>query len=121
MTMTKRYIKWDRYKVNDNYYKHPNTDRLETYDEWIVFEELGFHGGESYLGTVEFDTDDVDTIKLAAYRRKTILQKYKFDLLTLKEVNILMKEWYPDDHQYFELDSDGFTIIDNRPITGEVE
>lgn len=119
MTIVKRYIKWDTYKVNDNFYKHPNTDRLETKDDWIVFEELAFSNGTSYLGTVEYDNVNVDTIKLAAYRNKSKLQKYGFVVLTLQETNQLMKAWYPNDYQYFELHEDGFTIIDNRPSIEE--
>ena len=81
MALVKKYIKWDKYKVHDTFYKHPNTDKLETKDDWITFTELEFTDNISYLGIVEYDSDNIDTIKLAAYRNKTKLKKYNFEIV----------------------------------------
>jgi hypothetical protein len=104
--MIKQYITWDRFKVSESQYIHP-TFGVENLFIGIKFNELGFcDGQDKYLGYMEGDEaiilEVIDYFKIHNIIEITPEQALQFCI-----------DWYNSTD--FELDTDGFTIIDNRP------
>ena len=94
----------DRYRI-----RHPNEDFETLWDPSKLVDtginEPKGHRSIAYLDLAEQHEDKVEKICLN-------FSHYAFTALTAEETVAKCIEWYGD---YFELDEDGFTIIDNRP------
>jgi hypothetical protein len=106
-------------KINDNVYHHPNTIKSLFEKEGVV-EETGLFKESStgliedrlYVGVV----DVVDEEKLGSV--VVIGDSFKIATKTPEEVVVSLKEFYPKtgEKDSFELDEDGFSLVDNREL-----
>lgn len=122
MTLRKRYFIWKIVKESDRFYSHPNTllAKREKWADKVTLVEYDYHNDSGwYLGHIEWD----DTVVAGS----TILEhaedfnRYTFQTRTPAEVITLLNSIYPPaegDNDYFSLDDDGFSIIDEKPIEG---
>ena len=121
MAIQKRYFIWKSYKETPKYYSHPNTQRwkkAEWEDLGIYLQEYEYNNGAGwYLAHIEWDDSLVAGSTILAHADNFI--QYRFEVKTPAETITLLNQMYPPadgDDDYFSLDQDGWTIIDNRPI-----
>lgn len=116
MVLKKKYFIWKIFKENDKFYSHPNTilEKKEKWADKIKLVEYGYEQNGWYLGHIEWDNDIVTAQQIVEHAED--FSKFNFQVKTPEEVLTLLKQFYPEDQEYFSLDTDGFTIIDNRPI-----
>lgn len=85
--MVKKWCTWKRVKVNDNFYKDPNTFE---FNENIKFTETIFQDGENiFAGIIEGSEKD---IKLFCNNHPEFSLQFKLE----KEIKDLINEWYSD-------------------------
>ena len=105
-----QYVTWDKLQINDNYYIHPTYNYNLQYPE-LSFTETGYNSGLSlYLGYITGFTGTVN-------ESVTYFSVFNIGTMTPSVAVDTLNEWYPSGVQGqddFELDADGWTIIDNR-------
>lgn len=117
MTLVKEYITWVAFH-NNNGITHINPNMTKNW-VFVTTTELNYGNTETdkrRLGIVEYD----DTEFLQKHKDRYIVEGSPFGVTfkTPQEAVDLCNEWYPapgSEADYFELGSDDFTIIDNRP------
>ena len=101
----KQYITWKRFKVSENQYIHP-TFGVENTISNIKFTEMEFNdGADIYIGYIEGEENDI----------KQVIDIFKIHDMVVITPAIALNCCVQWAGNYFELDEDGFTIIDNRP------
>ena len=124
MVIKKKYFIWKRVKQNDRFYSHPNTNHKRR-DRWkeksIIIQEYPYQQNGWYLGHIEWDNDIVTAAQIKEHADDFV--NYEIQAKTPIEVIDTLNNFYPPedgDNLYFSLDTDEFTIIDNRPIEEEI-
>lgn len=122
--MVQRYITWTPKKISDNEYKHPNTDNPRFPDDVTITETRYYHQPQSglieeriYLGILTYPQGWFSTINLERLRQAAD----RFNIIPRTPVEVIdyLNSTYPSpdgENDYFSLDVDEFTIIDNTPI-----
>lgn len=102
--MVKKYVTWNRHKLSDMQYIHPTYSIMNS---GLVnsFVELEYTDGDKYLGIVDVSSDEILNVVIDMFKI------FSLSFITEQQALSLCKSWYGD---YFELDKDGFNIIDNR-------
>ena len=105
----KKYITWNRKKVNDNYYQDPNTnDRASLESGWVVtFTETPYQLNWTFISVVEYP-DNTPQEQLDYFM--SIDPDFNFTILTEEEANALLQTAYN-----WEVSVNNFVFTDNRP------
>ena len=122
MVTIKKYITWNRFEIRHNVFADPDNsiNRL-----WELITFTGLPYGEVQLAThkdmrriaiLEYDDNDINSDVFTKFMNN--YSNFCFTEETPTKIIELLNEWYPNSEgeNYFSLDSDGFTIIDNKPI-----
>jgi len=122
--MVNRYFTWTPKKISDNDYKHPNTDFPRFPDDVTITETKYYHTPASglvderiYLGILTYPAGWFSTVNLD--RLKAVLDSFNVTPRTpIEVINYLNNAYLAPEGEadYFVLDNDNFTIIDNRPV-----
>ena len=124
MTMIKQYLTWQRLwngtdvgvdisaQINKNW-NYPGRE--------IICTELGYgflEKDKRLIAIVEYDDENYsEEVINRAYQS---LMPWLAMKKTPEEIIALLNEWYPSEgDDYFSLDEDGFSIVDNRPSPEE--
>lgn len=124
--MAKRYITWIPYKVSHNTIAHIKPVLDSNWSDVVTITETPYgkvSGDPRMLGIVEGNFTALTAVQPEG---DTILDRIKASaspfyvqiVATAQEAVDYCNQWYPsgEDPAYFELDVDGFSIVDNRPV-----
>jgi len=110
--MIKKYVTWTGFYADNRFIVHPTFEIKELWNGVISFKETSYGNTETdkrYLGIIEYD----DNLKQEVLDRFIFnFSKNAMFIITPEKALELCNEWYGN---YFELNKDGFTLIDNRP------
>lgn len=103
----KTYCLWTRYLFCENCYLDPTKGYMDSYSS-VTFTETEYYNNTDiyeYIGIMEGDESDING-------SITYFSSHEINLKTPAQIITLLNSWYGN---YFTLDSDDFTIIDDRP------
>ena len=113
----KQYLTWTRNHMKHDFLQDPYN---AVHNLWVSgnkplinYTEFGYGCTENdarMLAYIEYDDAIMDEELLERFRLNFCYHAFKF--ITEEKALELVIEWHGE---YFELDTDGFTIIDNRP------
>lgn len=112
MTMIKQYITWTRKWINKGMWQDPSYEANTQWNGTVKMTETCFNGGYDdtrFIGIIEYDDSFT---KIDRYINN--YSSYSFNMITTDKALELCTEWYGEG--MFELDSDGFTLLDKRPV-----
>jgi hypothetical protein len=118
MALITKYITWTPKYVRKNEYEHPDKAVHSLWNNVLTYAETSYSGGTNDLRHVALVEYDEAKLSNTAFQRFLFnFSEYAFYVETPNRIIELLTEWYGD---YFELDTDGITIIDNRPKEEEM-
>jgi len=115
--MVKEYITYARKWINKGIWQDPSYETNTQWNNIVFLTETSFGNTENdkrFLATIEYD-ENFDKID----RYINNYSSYSFTRITPAKALELCIEWYGED--MFELDVDGFTLIDKRPVPEVLE
>lgn len=135
MAIQKTYVTWMSFWVKGAFAVHPTSTVERNWSEHFTWEENITDKGTSINGTgidhrhlavLSWDDSTTNSVKIQDF--KTNMGVFAFKQKTVNEALALANTWYPvksgDEASfpdgYFELDTDNFTIIDNRPVDSPI-
>lgn len=112
--MVKQYLTWKRVKVNDNFYRDPNTDNVfKAITTWAIFHETPFQIPDwRFVSWVEYpDNTPQERID------QVISQNIAFEATFITEIqaNLLLRELWVDENNNAYVTVANFVFTDNRP------
>lgn len=126
--MVKTYFLWLPVTLGNGYTGHVGPAFNRNFGFWGTVQELSYTGG---MGNADpralavFETNKWTQLNNATPEGqtpldmiKTNLSMFNITIITPERALALCNQWYPPqngDSDYFSLDVDGFTLIDNRP------
>ena len=124
--MAKRYITWIPFRVSHNTIAHIKPVLDSNWSDVVTITETPYgrvSGDPRMLGIIEGNFSQINAVQPEG---DTLLDRIKASVApfyvqvvgTAQEAVDYCNSWYPPadgDNDYFSLDVDGFTLIDNRP------
>ena len=110
--MIRKYITWTPKYVNKHLFEHPD-GKLEALWKDITMINQPYSGDLRHVAIIEYENLSDN----AWGRFLNNFSEFAFFEETPNRIIELLTEWYGD---YFSLDEDGFTIIDERPKEDEL-
>jgi len=122
MAIIKKYVTYTPFVVSTRHMTHPTESVNRLWKDVITFTETNIVGTDEdsrMLGIVEYDDkyqDEFANKFIPNYSYHCMLE------ITVEKALELANRWYPQfedeeqvKHDSFELDADGFTLVDKRP------